>query len=53
MTTTAAAQHTGHDTTEARNPWGGCEAPVRGYELRADRRPTTRREGGSLPRRAE
>ena len=50
---TATAQHTGHGTAEAPSPEGGCEAPGRGYELRADRRPTTRREGGSLPRRAE
>jgi hypothetical protein len=53
MTATAAAQHTGRDTAQAPSPGGGCEVPGWGYELRADRKPTARRQGGSLPRRAE
>jgi hypothetical protein len=52
MTATTAAQHTGHNTAEAPISWGTCEVPGRGYELKPDRRLTTRRQGGSPPRRA-
>ena len=48
---TATAQHAGRGTAQAPSLGGGCEAPGRGYERRVDRRPT-RRQGGSLPRRA-
>jgi hypothetical protein len=50
---TATAQHTGRDTAQAPSSEGGCEAPGRGYELEPDQRLSTRRQGGSLPRRAE
>jgi hypothetical protein len=50
---TATAQHTGHNAAEAPIPWGACEVPGRGYELEPDQRLSTRRQGGSLPRRAE
>ena len=52
MTATTCAQRTGRYAAEDRISWDAFEVPGRSYELEPDRRLSTGRGGGSLPRRA-
>ena len=53
MTATTSARHTGQYAAEDRISGDACEVSGRSYELKPDRRLSTGRQGGSLPRRAE
>ena len=53
MTATTCAQHPGQYAAEDRISGDACEVSGRSHELEPERRLSTGRQGGSLPRRTE